>query len=887
MLERPIDRFVLPDDDGEAEYETRRRKWKKVREVRSLGGNGWGRGENLPLLEEQNLEGLIGEDYVPPGGLGDALRALGVPSPDALVDECRRKSVEVAERVLQWGLTIDEIAIVLSYTYIDPVRPDLSPCNLVNRVLGRDMRDRSQLVCARPFLYLLLSTLRKLPRFHPEQKRPFLYRAVPPRGDPDVPATTLYPRGTTVTWRPFVSTSLDKTSAKNILFASLAQSSAFQDSADSCNSSSSSDSDSASDDERGNSDADTFASTNNNNTTHSSSSFSSSSSSSYFHTGSNSINDILGTGDSSRINGDHMAYSANRNGRAGVAGHVSSSNSSSGSSGSSSESESLERTGLAADDRMRADNNNNRRKSKRPLVRVGIGKVFSVGGTTWGYDIGTFTDFPTEQEILLEPHRVVTIKRISTRSVSKGRFKYDMIEAVMAKSPLLFERAIPVATPSAPGHYLRNTYVLIWSPSNNNNTDSDNDNDNDDGCCCCFGMCGSRHYRPRAPKNFCAEKVLWNGASLSWDPVRASSSKGGGRRVVYQVAKQRNVRFRVRARVVYEGTDIKYDATPLNPGREYIFRVRAYDGAWSGWSRAAIVRTPSIPAPADIMAAEVKWNQIRVRWTPVASYPGRTPKYIIDLWDPVAKILQSRSGYDAHCTFSDLTADTVYELSGSAGHNNLFENKSAPVRVRTSGWPLGHWRECPHGINPNYEYELETPFLATFRGGTLGGACTVVGDTPLLPGDTNKWSIRVVHSKHNNGLCFYVGVAPDGVLRRRREDGFDTLFECGWYMCLSNFELFSGPPHNYRWKAYGRGSSSSPNDRDIEYVKRRGLKSWSSGFLRKGKTVGVSMNTVSGSLSFVYERYLGVAFSKIPLDRPLYPVVILGLCNDSVEFVTK
>lgn len=885
MLERPIDRFILPDDDGEAEYEARRKKWKRVKEVRSsmTWRTKWG--EYQPLLEDKNIESILGPDYSPPASLSDALRSLGVPSPEALMDECRRRGVELAEQVLQWGLTIDEIAIVLSYTYVDPVRPDLSPSHIVNRILARGTRDRSQLMRARGFLFLLLSTLRKLPRFYPEQKRPFLYRAVPPRGDPEVPAATLYPRGTSVTWNPFISTSLDKTSAKNILFESLAQSSSFQDSADSCGNSSSS-SDSESDEDEDNA------------------------------LGKTSV--LFGSNDNASINSDPLspydnpAVAINSNNRGGSG----SSGSGSGSGGgrnrmvtSTSGSEN-ENNGSDPEEDMRIK----RSVSKRLLIRISLGKVFSIGGASWGYDISTFTSFPTEQEVLLEPHRTISVKRVSTRSVSKGRFKYDIIEATMAKTPLLFEQAIPVDVPSVHGKHLRGTYVLIWSSAStsssssaaaaaaaasssssssssveapllgarNYNASGYDADDDGCGCCGCFGW--GKTPRPRVPDNLCVERVLWNGASLSWNPVRAVK---GGRRVVYQVAKQKNARFKVRARIVYEGTDIKYDATPLNPGREYNFRVRAYDGAWSGWSAAVIVRTPSIPAPSDIAAVEVKWNQIRVRWTPIASYPGRTPKYIIDLWDPTAKILQSRSCYDAHCTFSDLTADTEYELCGSAGHNNLFENKSAPVRVRTSGWPLGHWRSPPYGIDQNFEYELDSPFIATFRGGSLGGACTVVGDTPLLPADTNRWSIRVVNSRHNNGLCFFVGVAPDGILKRRRNDGYDTLFECGWYMCLSNFELFSGPPHNYRWKAYGTSGPPSSDDRDIEYVKRRKLKSWSSGFLRNGKTVGVSMNTVSGSLSFVHDRYLGVAYSRIPLDRPLFPVVILGLCNDSVEFVTK
>ena len=79
--------------------------------------------------------------------------------------------------------------------------------------------------------------------------------------------------------------------------------------------------------------------------------------------------------------------------------------------------------------------------------------------------------------------------------------------------------------------------------------------------------------------------------------------------------------------------------------------------------------------------------------------------------------------------------------------------------------------------------------------------------------------------------------------------------------------LRSGPPHNYKGKAYGPRKGSG------EYV-------------HTGDSVGVVMDTAKGELSFVVNGVnLGVAYEGIPLDKPLVPCVVLRNENDSVELV--
>ena len=79
--------------------------------------------------------------------------------------------------------------------------------------------------------------------------------------------------------------------------------------------------------------------------------------------------------------------------------------------------------------------------------------------------------------------------------------------------------------------------------------------------------------------------------------------------------------------------------------------------------------------------------------------------------------------------------------------------------------------------------------------------------------------------------------------------------------------LCSGPPHNYRGKAYGPRKEGG-------------------GYVRTGDSVGVVMDTAKGELSFVLDGVnTGVAYEGIPLDKPLIPCVLLFYKGDSVELV--
>ena len=77
-------------------------------------------------------------------------------------------------------------------------------------------------------------------------------------------------------------------------------------------------------------------------------------------------------------------------------------------------------------------------EATRAFIGESEGTLFAVGGKPWGYDISTFSDFPDEKEILLEPAR-----RLKVTSVSKEGNTVS-VSAEIVKAPLVLEDIIKV-----------------------------------------------------------------------------------------------------------------------------------------------------------------------------------------------------------------------------------------------------------------------------------------------------------------------------------------------------------------------------------------------------------------------------------------------------------
>ena len=116
----------------------------------------------------------------------------------------------------------------------------------------------------------------------------------------------------------------------------------------------------------------------------------------------------------------------------------------------------------------------------------------------------------------------------------------------------------------------------------------------------------------------------------------------------------------------------------------------------------------------------------------------------------------------------------------------------------------------------------------------------------------HKWKIKILKAQYNQIM---VGVAPID---------FDIYTSnhhtCGWYLNCYNSTLYSGPPHNYN----GIRTNISKIENEIIVV----------------------MNMKKRTLKFlVHNEDKGEQYSDIPIDKPLFPAVLLYNKNASIEIM--
>ena len=114
-----------------------------------------------------------------------------------------------------------------------------------------------------------------------------------------------------------------------------------------------------------------------------------------------------------------------------------------------------------------------------------------------------------------------------------------------------------------------------------------------------------------------------------------------------------------------------------------------------------------------------------------------------------------------------------------------------------------------------------------------------------------KWKIKILKT-YNYDIM--VGIAP--IDFDINSSSFNT---CGWYFRLYDSYLYSGPPHNY---------------------------SRSTNLMSKKDEIIVVMNMNKRTLKFIINKEdKGESYTDIPIDKPLFPAVLLYNQNDSVEII--
>ena len=163
------------------------------------------------------------------------------------------------------------------------------------------------------------------------------------------------------------------------------------------------------------------------------------------------------------------------------------------------------------------------------------------------------------------------------------------------------------------------------------------------------------------------------------------------------------------------------------------------------------------------------------------------------------------------------------------------------------------FRECPKNIKENRAYSLsgENKNILTKTGtnGWMGPICEKELDKSI---EEHKWKIKILKGTNNDIM---VGVAPSDF-----DVNSSSYNTCGYYLyCYhSPPTLYSGPPFNYN---NVKTNLSSVTDEII-----------------------IIMNMKKRTLKFIINNEdKGDSYTNIPIDKPLYPAVLLYFKNHSVE----
>ena len=293
----------------------------------------------------------------------------------------------------------------------------------------------------------------------------------------------------------------------------------------------------------------------------------------------------------------------------------------------------------------------------------------------------------------------------------------------------------------------------------------------------------------------------------------------------------------------------------FGPSEEsFLSLLREIEG-FKSW-RAKKEEKPSVSAPSNVSVESTTQDSITLAWND----DWRASSYQVEMDGGKSLDRVTTNSF----TKRGLLPDTEHTFKVRAVRGNSVSEWSDVVKGKAQKMPYGGvWKECPDDVYEERKYSVdeENPRIAT-KIGNSGFWCTIIGNTTLPPNKVTSWSIKVLKSRGNDGNGILIGVASSDI----NQNESDNINKCGWYFHCYESTLISGPPHNYRYP----GKEYGPRKEDGEYI----------------DSVGVVMDTAKGELSFALDGVnFGVAYERIPLDKPLVPCVILRYEGDSVELV--
>lgn len=233
---------------------------------------------------------------------------------------------------------------------------------------------------------------------------------------------------------------------------------------------------------------------------------------------------------------------------------------------------------------------------------------------------------------------------------------------------------------------------------------------------------------------------------------------------------------------------------------------------------------------------------------------------------------------DTSYTVEHLEKNTTYKFTvalviKASDMNDDITTKEADLSSKV--WTLWGSNEVTYATTqytgawtlPNRHYEIKAngetgrPNVVARLTDDSSNFYAVYGDTPLIPGIINRFGIRF--NEHNCRRRMFIGVAP----MDSNFGAVDLQEKSGYYMDTNSRDLTSGPPFKYDGRTY-------PGVRSV--------------YITQNEVVGVVVDLASpvATVSFVVNGHeLGVAYSGIPKDVPLVPVVVAREEGDEVEIL--
>lgn len=205
----------------------------------------------------------------------------------------------------------------------------------------------------------------------------------------------------------------------------------------------------------------------------------------------------------------------------------------------------------------------------------------------------------------------------------------------------------------------------------------------------------------------------------------------------------------------------------------------------------------------------------------------------------------------------DLRLKVGYGLRWSELSNNVFVKPVLPGEEVVDF----HWERptCGPGTKRHYKFSAESSYRVE---NTSNYQCTVITTRPFPAGTASSITLHICGMKRK-GRSMFIGVSQEGI----NLSAGNNYARAGWYMHCFDGALYSGPPHGY----------SFPGKKYLD-------PSW--GRLKEGSVVTMRVDAEKGTISFgVDGRELCTAYEEIPLDKALYPTVIISSLGDSIEII--